>query len=137
MTEHDSNANAREQARQALAAPAIIILVLSVLSALVNVIGLFMSPMAFIDESMHSELEMMGAFAGNVFFSLLWIAVAAFTAYGAWEMRNVKSYGLSMAAAIASCIPCVSVCCPLGIPFGIWALVLLMKPEIKAGFDAS
>jgi hypothetical protein len=33
-------------------------------------------------------------------------------------------------------IPCISPCCLLGLPIGIWALVVLLKPEVKAAFTA-
>jgi hypothetical protein len=39
-----------------------------------------------------------------------------------------------MAAAIMAMIPC-NCCCLLGLPFGIWALVMLMKPEVKSQFS--
>lgn len=53
---------------------------------------------------------------------------------GASKMKNAESYGFAMAAAIIAMIPCVSPCCLLGLPFGIWALVVLMKPEVKSAF---
>jgi hypothetical protein len=39
-----------------------------------------------------------------------------------------------MTAAILALVPCTSPCCLAGIPAGIWALVVLAKPEVKAGF---
>jgi hypothetical protein len=55
---------------------------------------------------------------------------------GALKMRNLQSYGLAMTSSILAMIPCVSPCCLLGLPFGIWALVVLSKPEVKAAFRA-
>jgi hypothetical protein len=49
-------------------------------------------------------------------------------------MKKLESYGLAMAASIIAMIPCVSPCCLLGLPIGIWALVVLMKPEVKSAF---
>jgi hypothetical protein len=60
--------------------------------------------------------------------------MAVVTAIGAWKMKNVQSYGLSMAACIMSCIPCYNSCCLLGIPFGIWGIVVLLNPEVKDAF---
>jgi hypothetical protein len=31
-------------------------------------------------------------------------------------------------------IPCLSPCCILGIPIGIWGLIVLMDPNVKAAF---
>ena len=53
---------------------------------------------------------------------------------GAVQMLKQRGYGLALTAAIISVIPCVSPCCVLGIPFGIWALVVLMNDDVKAAF---
>jgi len=37
-------------------------------------------------------------------------------------------------ASILAMVPCISPCCLLGIPIGIWALVVLMKPEVQQAF---
>lgn len=70
----------------------------------------------------------------GVFFNVIGILVCAFIAYGAYKLMNLQSYGLVMAAIIVAMVPCVSPCCLIGLPVGIWALVVIMKPEIKAAF---
>ena len=52
---------------------------------------------------------------------------------GAVKMKKLESYGLAMAASIIAMIPCQP-CCLLGLPFGIWAVVVLSKPEVKSAF---
>jgi hypothetical protein len=49
-------------------------------------------------------------------------------------MRKLDSYGLAMTASIVALIPCISPCCVVGLPIGIWALVILSKPEVKSAF---
>lgn len=51
---------------------------------------------------------------------------------GGIKMRRLKSYGLAMTASILAVIPGVS--CIVGLPFGIWSLVVLLRPEVKAAF---
>jgi hypothetical protein len=53
---------------------------------------------------------------------------------GAFQMLKGRNYGLAMAAAIISVIPCCSPCCILGIPFGIWALIVLNDQQVKTSF---
>ena len=55
---------------------------------------------------------------------------------GSIKMMSLSSTGWSRTAAILAMIPMVSGCCILGIPFGIWALVVLGKPEVKRAFAA-
>jgi len=54
---------------------------------------------------------------------------------GAYSLMNLKKYSMAMTGAIIACIPCCGPCLVLGIPFGIWALVLLNSPEIKPHFE--
>ena len=62
------------------------------------------------------------------------ILVGGFIIFGAMKMMNLQAYGLALAAAIVVMLPCLSPCCCLGIPAGIWALVVLMNAEVKAAF---
>lgn len=65
---------------------------------------------------------------------LLSLAMGALVIVGAIRMMQLRQHGLAFAAAILVMIPCLSPCCLLGIPFGIWALVVLNKPEVKSHF---
>ncbi len=63
------------------------------------------------------------------------LIIDAIIAYGAIKMMKLESYGFAVAAAILAIIPCLSSpCFILGLPFGIWALVVLMNPEVRNGF---
>jgi hypothetical protein len=54
---------------------------------------------------------------------------------GGWRMRQLKSYGLAMVAAIMALLPCTFGWI-LGLPMGIWALVVLMDPAVREGFES-
>ncbi len=45
--------------------------------------------------------------------------------FGAFQLQTRQSKGLAMLGAILCCIPLCSPCMVLGIPFGIWALVVI------------
>jgi membrane protein insertase Oxa1/YidC/SpoIIIJ len=66
--------------------------------------------------------------------SFVGILVAAFIIYAALKMKELNHWGLTMAASILAMIPCISPCCIIGLPIGIWCLVVLTKPEVKAAF---
>ena len=53
---------------------------------------------------------------------------------GAIKMMKLESYGFAMASAIIAMVPCFSPCCCLGLPIGIWALVVLSNAEVKSCF---
>ncbi len=54
---------------------------------------------------------------------------------GAVKMKNLDSYGLALTAAILAVIPCFG-CWPIEAPFGVWALVVLNDPFVRAHFAA-
>jgi hypothetical protein len=67
---------------------------------------------------------------GSYFACLLVIAI------GGAKMAFMESYPTARYGALLSCIPVISPFIVWGIPFGIWALVLLFDPEVKAAFEA-
>jgi hypothetical protein len=66
---------------------------------------------------------------------VLQVGLAILMWVGATRMARLQSWGLSLAAAIAALLPC-SCCCILGLPLGIWAIVILAKPDVKAAFTS-
>ena len=65
---------------------------------------------------------------------LLVLIVAPVIIYGALQMMKLKSHGLAMASSILAMIPCIS-CCLIGLPIGIWSVIVLSKPEVKSAFS--
>jgi len=65
--------------------------------------------------------------------SLVIAAINGFVLFGAIKMLRLQNRGVAMAAAIVAMVPC-QCCCLLGLPFGIWALIVLSKPEVKSAF---
>jgi len=53
---------------------------------------------------------------------------------GAIKMKALENYGFAMTTSILALIPCIGPCCLLGLPFGIWALVVLSDPAVKSSF---
>jgi hypothetical protein len=66
--------------------------------------------------------------------NLFTLALSGVTLFGALKMKNLENFGLAIAASIIALIPCFGPCCCIGIPAGIWALVVLNKPEVKSAF---
>ena len=80
------------------------------------------------------DMIAMMAGAGSKVIGLLGLVISGLMVFGGVQMRNLKSYGLAMAACIVGILPCTNCCC-VTLPIGIWALTILMKPEIKSAFS--
>ena len=66
--------------------------------------------------------------------NLVGVAIGVVILLGAMKMKRLESHGFAMAASILALVPCVSPCCFVGLPIGIWSIVVLSKPEVKAAF---
>jgi hypothetical protein len=62
------------------------------------------------------------------------IIVGVVVFMGAQKMKALESYGFALTSAILAMIPCISPCCVIGLPIGIWALVVLNNDAVKAAF---
>ena len=80
--------------------------------------------------------QFIGLFAGTlgIVGGGIGLAVAGFIIYASQQMKKQEHWELCLAASIVGMVPCVSPCCFLGLPMGIWSLVVLLKPEVKTAF---
>ena len=76
------------------------------------------------------------AMAGGFYLILgaVGLMVGAVIIMGALKMKKCESYGFAMTSSILAMIPCLSSCCLIGLPVGIWCMIVLMKPEVKSAF---
>ncbi len=113
--------------------PAIALLVTGILGILVQAAGVAANLFGVaIPQPGMSDQDQLGTLIGGG------VGVAAGIVgiiIGAQKMMKLQSYGFAMTAAILAMIPCISPCCLLGLPFGIWALVVLLNEDVKAGFQ--
>jgi len=73
---------------------------------------------------------------GNLVMSLIALAVSGLILWSGLQMRQLKGRGLAIAGSILGMLPCFTgCCCVIGLPVGIWALVVLMNNEVKAAFE--
>jgi hypothetical protein len=70
----------------------------------------------------------------SMVFGLIGVAVGVVILIGALKMKKLESREWAMTSSILAMIPCISPCCIVGLPIGIWALVVLSKPELKNAF---
>jgi hypothetical protein len=131
----------REFAAAQVAAPAIALMVMAVVCGALGLCGLVFQLI-----SLASSVAGAGNNPGvgpteTVVFGVIAVVsggvgifASAAIFYGGLKMRALENYTLSMVASILAIIPCVSPCCFVGIPIGIWAVVVLNRPEVRRAF---
>jgi len=117
--------------------PAIGLMVVAILGFLAQAFNLvwrlFFSAIA-VAQSNQTEWVTIFSGTGAIISSILGILSSILVLFGGLKMKKLEAYGLALASSIIAMIPCVSPCCLIGLPIGIWSLVILSKPEVKAAF---
>lgn len=72
----------------------------------------------------------------RVVWSLLMLAAHLGILFGALQMLGLRRYGAARTACWLAVVPCVGPCFVLGVPFGIWGLMVLADPRVGPAFEA-
>ena len=51
------------------------------------------------------------------------------------QMMRLRGHGLAVAGSVLAMLNLGNLCCILGLPFGIWSLVVLMRPDVRNAFQ--
>jgi hypothetical protein len=128
-----------QEALNAVSGPATALLVvgwigiaLSSLSLLLNLVGAMM-PVAAGPNNRPNQFEAIANGVAGVIGAIVGLVLMVIIVIGAGKMKRLENYGFALASSIVAMLPC-SICCILGLPFGIWSLVVLNKPEVKNSF---
>jgi hypothetical protein len=117
--------------------PAIGLIITAILGILLQIVGLVWRIVG--TSLMASQQDIppfLAALSGGlgIAMGIVGILIGVVIMIGALKMKKLEGHGFAMAASVLAMIPCVSPCCLLGLPIGIWAVVVLSKPEIKSSF---
>jgi hypothetical protein len=117
----------REEVRGRVFPPAIALLVVSSIAALLPILGICAGVIAVSQEGGDEEDAMVFAMLGFVLLSQLFVIA------GTARMLLMKNYGLAIAAVIVAMLS--GMCCWLPLPFAIWALVILLDSDTRSHFS--
>ncbi|MBD3414308.1 MAG: hypothetical protein GF421_07760 [Candidatus Aminicenantes bacterium] len=146
MNKNKESSPSSQDIKNQVSAPAIGLLITGIVGA-VSSLGTLISLVIGISflsiPSIYSELpddipiDMEHLFQGTfaIGSSFVGILVAALIIFASLKMKELEQWGLALMASILAMIPCISPCCIIGLPIGIWCLVVLTKPEIKNAFS--
>lgn len=134
--------NHGNHAAEKLKLPAIALLIIGGIGLLgsagyvaVNTFGLFLNPNVLKPPANQAEAVgfWIGAIGVYVYF-FLHIISQILVMIGGNCMLKQKSYRWAMVGAVLAVVPLLSPCCILGMPFGIWALVVLSDSQVSQSF---
>ena len=118
--------------------PATGLVIAGILGIIVSLIGIAMNALGVGMQGLNGIPEAQkfsGLIAGfGIVGGIIKIIGSAVVVYGGIKMKKLENYGLCMTANIIAMIPCVSGCCLVGLPVGIFGLIALNAPAVKAAF---
>lgn len=141
MTQNETDSSAKTLALQQVSAPATGLLVTGIVGAAVSLLTIMGTGLGSLTHFGRRWADDMPDWYGEMFegffamgFSVVGLAIAGFIIFAALKMKDLQQWGVAVAASVLAVIPCVSPCCVLGLPIGIWCLVVLMRPDVKDAF---
>lgn len=124
----------RSAAEEKVKNPALALIITAILGALLAVFSFLANVLGLLPAE-YSNSAMLGD-AGlviDIVSLVLALVVMGVIYMGAVRMQRLESWGFALAASIVAMLPC-SCSCIIGIPIGIWALVVLLNAEVKNQF---
>jgi putative Mn2+ efflux pump MntP len=126
-------------------APAIALIVLGALGVLLMLFSL-VAPQdpeamreAFLEADMDSatvDKMVDGMTRFSVLSNVIGLAISALVIVAGARMLQMKNWALAVTASIVAMVPCWC-CCILGIPIGVWSLIVLLDKDVKAAFGVA
>lgn len=130
--------------------PAIGLMVLGILGALVQIPSFFVS---YIDPSFVDQIELpieeqyrdqfkdmlrASIEESSVVWSIVFIVLNLVIFFAGVRLLSMKSWTLGVVACVLVMITCLfqCCCCPIGLPIGIWGLIVLFDGDVKQAFEA-
>jgi hypothetical protein len=120
--------------------PAICLLVTAILGIMLDLFQVVyvMMPAPPPDPNMPAWLQQFQQNAHNpsgIVFGALFALLSLVILIASIQMMRLRSHGFAVAGSVLAMLNLGNLCCLLGLPFGIWSLVILLKPEVKEAFQ--
>jgi len=111
-----------------------IAILFSLLGLVLNLFGIGMSGLSNLGGGAGDQYARYFTGGLGIVSAIVCLAIFGFVAWAALQMKQLRGWTLAVVASVLALLPCFCPSCFVGIPVGIWSLVVLMKPEVKAAF---
>ncbi len=105
--------------------------VLSAVSLIMTLVGFITAAVAPPSQGRHVGILDVLVPMIAVLITLMWSGLVM---SGGNQMRSMKGYNQALFGAIVALLPC-HICCVLGLPVGLWSLIILLQDNVRKNFD--
>lgn len=88
------------------------------------------------DETISQAIDQMVEWNKTPFFigyAVICVVISMLILFGGWRVQQRRGYPLAITSAVLVMLPVNLTCC-VGIPIGIWALVVLLQDDVRKSF---
>jgi hypothetical protein len=121
-------------------APAIALMVVGILGlafSLLNVVVAIIQPVQPIDPNAPEfiqEIQRQSAGPLAAVLQSVFLIVNTLIIFGALKMMKLRSWGWAMTSTVLAMVNVGTCCCVVGLPIGIWSVVILSMEDVKQAF---
>jgi serine/threonine protein kinase len=119
-------------ARQVVRGPASALLACGVLNLVLCALTLISVASDFIPDGKRLNISVGSS---HQLLTAVLLASGVIMIWAAPRMKRLESHGLAQIASILAMIPCVSPCCAVSLPIGLWAFLTLRQAPVRAAFE--
>ena len=130
-----------EEAKSRIQGPAIGMIVVGFIDIMLQLFNLLYygaagaaGIMLALEEQKPDAMIVLGLGMLGICIGILGLLIGIFLVYTGFKLCKVRNYQMGRIASILLMLPLLN-CCILGLPFGIWCLVVLNDEEVKAAFS--
>jgi hypothetical protein len=131
-----------EEVKGKVNGPGIALMVVGILSLVTNLLNgiyqviLLLGQTAMMEMSPEGILMLLTQGGWSIIQAAIGFCTAFAVIYAGTCLRATKSSGMVYAGSILAMIPCcIGCCCIVGLPAGIWALVVMQDEKVKQAFE--
>jgi len=124
-------------ARREVLGPAVLLMVVGGLAMLLSLLAFATSGNELeLERQLHPEKIYASGNLVPAWANLFPLFFSGVIVLGGWRMYVLKNHRLAVAVCAMAMIPCFTSCCFVtGLPVGLWGLVTLLRPEVRAAFS--
>ncbi|MBM3877105.1 MAG: DUF4339 domain-containing protein [Verrucomicrobia bacterium] len=128
---------ARAAAIEQLRAPAVFMMIVAACGLALELLGIVNVSVFNLMPFEHPPWFGRGAALGMLIqipFLVVNIALYGLSVFAAANMLQLRRWGWCLTGAIALVVPCTGCCCCLGVLSGLWGMIVLTRPGVRAAF---
>ena len=130
-----------DELKSRLMGPAVGMIVVGIIDLLLHLFNLLYYGMAgtagiaiFMEQQKPESSILMAVGAFGLCLALFGILTGGFLIYAGIKTTQLKSHRVAMIGCIVLMLPMVN-CCIIGLPFGVWGLMVLNDLQVREAFD--